>query len=304
MVNLLNKRVQFPRNTTRKNDAYIGPDGQVVVDNEKKELRLHDGKKKGGWAIVPLEMLKKLFLTRDTETGSLEFANDQSGLLTRIGTRDYALRTLEGINGIEITNPDGKDGNPRIGLSDGIVSLVSPTDDLFKGVQESPHLWSARELRIAMTRIAESLQTIEGVNTPARRDFNEIFSVASSGSETQTLISPSIGMLLNDRIEVVASATAVKNAAGAQATARIDIQRGDGGWDPVNSLVVSVLPNEESKTVSIFGRILKISNGYQIMDSNWQPISTYVQTLTGQIRVTTGIEGTAGTRISRWRVAS
>ena len=303
MVNLLNKRVQFPRGTTRMNDGYIGPEGQLTVDNEKKELRLHDGKRKGGWAIVPLEMLKKLFLTRDTETGSLEFANDQSGILTRIGTRDYALRTIEGADGIKVVNPDGKNGNPIISLSGDIVNLVDPNDELLKGVTESPHLWSARDLRIAMARLLESLQTIEG-STPVRRDFNELFSIGGAGVETNTIIPPNVTLVTNDRVELAASATAVKSGAGSQSTVRIDIQRSDGSWDAINNVVVSTLPNEESKTVSIFGRILKTANGYQIMDSSWQPINTVVATLSGQFRVTTGIAGTAGARVTRWRIAA
>lgn len=302
MVNLLNKRVQFPRNTTRKNDDYIGPDGQVVVDNEKRELRLHDGKKKGGWPIVPLEMLKKLFLTRDTETGSLEFANDQSGILTRIGTRDYALRSLEGASGIKITNPDGKDGNPIIGLSEDIVNTIDPFDELWRGVSSSPHAWSARDVRLMIAKIMESLQTIEN-GVAVRRDFNELFSIAGAGVDTQTLIW-NANMATGDRIELVASATAVQSGAGSSATARIDVQRADNSWDPINSVIVSTLPNEESKTVSIFGRIIKTANGYQLADSSWQPIDTVVTTLSGQFRVTAGIEGTAGARLSRWRIAA
>ena len=301
MVNLLNKRVQFPRNTTRNNDAYIGPDGQVVVDNEKRELRLHDGKRKGGWAIVPLEMLKKLFLTRDTETGSLEFANDQSGLLTRIGTRDYALRSLEGIDGIKVTNADGKDGNPKIGLSSGIVNYIDPVDELLKGVTESPHLWTARDLRITMARLMESLQTIEG-GAAVRRDFNELFSVAGSGVATQSLVPPNVNMATNDRIEIAASATAV--GVGNQSTAKIEIQRGDGTWDAINLLVITATADENPKTQSIYGRVLRTANGYQIMDSSWNTISNVVTTLSGQFRVTTGIAGTAGARLSRWRIAA
>lgn len=303
MVNLLNKRVTFPRGTTRQNDAYIGPEGQVVVDVEKKELRLHDGKRKGGWAIVPLEMLKKLFLTRDTETGSLEFANDQSGILTRIGTKDYALRFLEGADGIRITNPDGKDGNPIIRLSEGIVNTVDPSDELLKGITETPHIWSARDIRVMVARLLESLQTIEG-STPVRRDFNELFSIAGSGVNTNTIIPPNVNMVTNDRIELAASATAVQSGAGSSSTARIDVQRSDGSWDIINNVIVSTLPNEDSKTVSIFGRILKTATGYQIMDSSWQPISTITATLSGQFRVTTGIAGTAGARVTRWRIAA
>lgn len=303
MVNLLNKRVQFPRNTTRANDGYTGPDGQVVVDNEKKELRLHDGKRKGGWPIVPLEMLRKLFLTRDTETGALEFANDQVGLLSRIGTRDYALRLLEGVNGIMVTNPDGKDGNPKIGLSDDIVNTTDPYDELLKGVDENPHLWTARSLRIAMAELVQSLQSIQG-GAAVRYDFNELFSIAGAGVATQTIIPPNVNLATNDRIEIAASATAVQNGAGASSTARIDVQRSDGSWDVINNVIVSITADEPTETLSIFGRIQKTSTGYQLMDSSWQPISTITATLSGQFRVTTGIAGTAGARLSRWRVAA
>lgn len=116
----LNKRVQFPRRGTAENDSYVGPDAQIVVDNQRKELRLHDGRTAGGWVIPNLRNLQRLFLTGDVEMAQLEFPEEAVGILTRTGNKIYQLRELQGVDGVTVTNPTGVAGNPTINLPDRI----------------------------------------------------------------------------------------------------------------------------------------------------------------------------------------
>jgi hypothetical protein len=46
-----NFRVQFERGTTAEMDAYTGRDGELSIDLERKQTRLHDGVKQGGEVI-------------------------------------------------------------------------------------------------------------------------------------------------------------------------------------------------------------------------------------------------------------
>lgn len=116
MATLIPTKVQQPGGVTKQADAYIGPPKQITVDTSRWEIRLHDGKKKGGWRIPNLDQLKRLFLTRDSEFGSLQFADEQVGFLARVGKAAYQLRTFIGGNGIQITNADGAAGNLTVDM--------------------------------------------------------------------------------------------------------------------------------------------------------------------------------------------
>lgn len=45
------KKLQILRGTTAQNDAYTGSIGELTMDTEKVELRIHDGTTQGGKAI-------------------------------------------------------------------------------------------------------------------------------------------------------------------------------------------------------------------------------------------------------------
>lgn len=46
-----NFRVQFLRGTTVENDDYTGRDGELTVDHEQNQMRLHDGVTMGGHVL-------------------------------------------------------------------------------------------------------------------------------------------------------------------------------------------------------------------------------------------------------------
>lgn len=50
---MANKQVQFRRGTTLDNDMFTGADGEITVDTDSKNIRLHDGITQGGHKISP-----------------------------------------------------------------------------------------------------------------------------------------------------------------------------------------------------------------------------------------------------------
>lgn len=119
------KKLQHPRGNTAANDLYTGLPSQLTVDSERWELRLHDGETPGGHRILNLEQLLMIFMSKDSEFGDVAFGAGDKGILTRIGDRQYALRSLIGYNGIVITesadeedelNPKGTNTDFYIGI--------------------------------------------------------------------------------------------------------------------------------------------------------------------------------------------
>ncbi|MBE0438303.1 MAG: hypothetical protein IBX57_00855 [Gammaproteobacteria bacterium] len=45
---MTNERFQFVRGTTAEMNMYTGRDGEISIDKDKKQIRLHNGTKKGG----------------------------------------------------------------------------------------------------------------------------------------------------------------------------------------------------------------------------------------------------------------
>lgn len=126
------KQLQLARDNTLVNDNYVGLEGEVTVDVDRWELRLHDGETPGGHRILNLAQLYLLFMSKDSEFGQVVFDETERGVLTRIGDKQYALRSLFGYNGIEVTNAahdevnnNGQDDDFYIGIdSDSLQNLL------------------------------------------------------------------------------------------------------------------------------------------------------------------------------------
>ena len=46
-------QLQFRRGTSAQNDAFTGAAGEVVIDTQSRNLRVHDGATAGGYEIIP-----------------------------------------------------------------------------------------------------------------------------------------------------------------------------------------------------------------------------------------------------------
>lgn len=116
---------QNVRGATGANDSFIGADGQFTIDSERREVRLHDGHTPGGHRILNLSQLIELFVSLDSELGSVQFSPEEKGFLTRIDDKAWALRGFQAGNGIQLTNPFGTAGNTAISVSSDYVSGVA-----------------------------------------------------------------------------------------------------------------------------------------------------------------------------------
>jgi hypothetical protein len=121
------KKVAFPRGTTAENDLYVGIDGQVTVDTDRYEFRLHDGITPGGWRVLNITQLIQLFMSRDSEFGQVAFDDADRGVLTRVGDKQYALRLIKALaaGGILVSKADGVTVNQN-GETDDFYLSIDP----------------------------------------------------------------------------------------------------------------------------------------------------------------------------------
>jgi len=133
----LHQRVQFPRNTTAANNAYIGREGEMTIDLTRKEIRLHDGVKPGGFRIPNITQLFSLYLTLDSEAGGLDFDGDTAGFVVRTGDNQYSLRRFTSDSDLTITHGDGTSDDPKINLP---KRLANPSQDDTTGSTEIANL--------------------------------------------------------------------------------------------------------------------------------------------------------------------
>jgi hypothetical protein len=118
MVDQTPKVVQQPGHTTQKADQYVGAPRQITVDVSRQELRLHDGRKAGGWRFPNLRQLTQMFMSNNSEFGKVDFTQDARGFLARSSDKTWRVRQLLAKNGLSWLNPLGDSGDPTISLPD------------------------------------------------------------------------------------------------------------------------------------------------------------------------------------------
>lgn len=119
----IHKRVQHARNNTAIVNGYIGLPGEIVIDRDRWEIRLHDGNKKGGHRFLSSTALATIFLGVDSEAGKLKFSGGQFGFVVRTTDQLYKIRSLVAEDGIRLVNPKGVDANPIIGLPSRLAAI-------------------------------------------------------------------------------------------------------------------------------------------------------------------------------------
>jgi hypothetical protein len=120
----MTKQVQLAGGPADEQDAYIGLEREVTVDESNWELRLHDGVEPGGRRILNRDANDQRYQARSEELdGLLEFEPSNRGFLARLGPSTYRLRSLTvNIENLVIDNEDGYDGDPIIGLAPTVAS--------------------------------------------------------------------------------------------------------------------------------------------------------------------------------------
>lgn len=115
--------VQIAGDTFNKVKVYIGPPRELIVDESNWDLLIQDGSTPGGRRLLNISNADSRYQARSPELdGLLGFEPQERGFLTRLGPADYRLRRLTvDTNELTLTNANGYDGNPLLGIADSIV---------------------------------------------------------------------------------------------------------------------------------------------------------------------------------------
>lgn len=140
------KQVKRRRGTTAENDAFTGAEGEIVVDTERHELRVHDGVTQGGHIIPTNETLdfanKALDnLSQAGEARFAEKANSNMDNITSIGKEKVVSwgmpDTTAGVN-IGGNNTYTFPTNGWLMITTNVASSVQYTSDKYTADQYSP----------------------------------------------------------------------------------------------------------------------------------------------------------------------
>lgn len=78
----MSEQWQIRRGTTQENDDFTGAEGEVTMDTEKKQLRVHDGQTQGGWTLPNLVQAMQAMCpdySRDSSITALPFTATSYG---------------------------------------------------------------------------------------------------------------------------------------------------------------------------------------------------------------------------------
>lgn len=95
---LVATQVKRRRGTTAQNDAFTGAEGEITVDTEKHELRVHDGVTQGGHIIPTNETLDFANKALDnlSQEGEARFTNKANSDLSNTPSNvDYVIESQE-----------------------------------------------------------------------------------------------------------------------------------------------------------------------------------------------------------------
>lgn len=95
-MTLVATQVKRRRGTTAENDAFTGAEGEIVVDIERHELRVHDGVTQGGFVIPTTRTMNFASKSLDnlSATGEARFTNKANSDLSNIPSNiDYVVES-------------------------------------------------------------------------------------------------------------------------------------------------------------------------------------------------------------------
>ncbi|WP_295914566.1 hypothetical protein [uncultured Bartonella sp.] len=89
----MSTQVQQLRGTTEENNAFTGKSGVLTVDTEKKDIRVHDGVKQGGYSIM--DRVQQLQQDNRVFTGNVTINNtNKTTSISFIGQSNYSNPTI------------------------------------------------------------------------------------------------------------------------------------------------------------------------------------------------------------------
>lgn len=135
---LVATQVKRRRGTTAENDAFTGAEGEITVDTEKHELRVHDGATQGGHVIPTNETLDFANKALDnlSQAGEARFTNKANSDLSNTPSNiDYVVEEQQPTGANAIWYRKYKSGwveqggiitAPAIGTSFNVTNITLP----------------------------------------------------------------------------------------------------------------------------------------------------------------------------------
>ncbi len=115
-----NVRIQFLRGTTAENDIYAGRDGEITVDSDRKQIRLHDGTTQGGVVIGGVNNITTAGVNKTLESGEWCTVTSGGVTLTLPTTPKKGDQVRVSVNGFTDTVVL-RNGNPIDGIDDDVT---------------------------------------------------------------------------------------------------------------------------------------------------------------------------------------
>lgn len=231
------ERVQRLRLTGIPSDAFTGLEGELTIDTSRKEIRLHDAVTPGGNRILPLSATDLIYQARSTELDAISALNSTIGFFVRLGINSWTRRRIEGTTGeITVTNGNGAEGNPIIGLPSEITKNITFTGDL----------------------VLEGLVTVDGT-----LDVNGTFTGNLTGNVTGNLTGNVTGNVMGD---LTGDVTGGLDSRGA--TVVMDNDQIDTAWvDGLDEALADVSRNFVVGHIMLwYGTVGTIPSGWQNCD--------------------------------------
>lgn len=95
----MSEQWQIRRGTTVENDDFTGAEGEITMDTEKKQLRVHDGQTQGGAGIIDPIVA---FQVPTADNGYTWYRKYRSGWVEQGGITDYMAWNGTGASKTEI----------------------------------------------------------------------------------------------------------------------------------------------------------------------------------------------------------
>lgn len=104
-----NFRVQFVRGDTAENDNYTGREGEISIDTELHQIRVHDGVTPGGYATLGMSALEDITTALNSLGDDVNSIQQQidSGSVGGGGGSETVTLEIESWSGDNVIVPDG-----------------------------------------------------------------------------------------------------------------------------------------------------------------------------------------------------
>lgn len=126
-------QLQLRKGTTAQNDAFVGAEGELTMDTEKKQIRIHDGTTQGGVEIIGANHIKEYLCKIMPDYGRMQtgltspFTAPSDGWFFCNLNNQGTHISVNGVIVIDHGDDQGNEGPTTIPVSNGDVITFGAT---------------------------------------------------------------------------------------------------------------------------------------------------------------------------------